>query len=130
MNIINYIKKAYRAIINVVDPNSIVINGKHYSGNSIVVKGNSVYVDGKLTEDCTDGKVINIVINGNTKEVSSISGNITVKGSVEKDVNTTSGDINISGDIEGNVSTISGDIIANTIKGNTSTVSGNIRKKY
>lgn len=130
MNIINYIKKAYRAIVNVVDSNSIVINGKHYSGNSIVVKDNSVYVNGKLTKDCTNEKVINIVIEGDAKEVSSASGSIIVKGSVEKDVYTTSGNINILGDVGGNVSAISGDIIANTIKGNTSTVSGDIRKKY
>lgn len=130
MNIINSIKNACRAIVDAVDSNSIVINGKHYSGNSIVVKGNSVYIDGELAKDCTDEKVINIVIKGDAKEVSLTSGNIIVKGSVEKDVHTTSGNINILGDIEGNVSTVSGDIIANTIKGNTSTVSGNIRKRH
>lgn len=130
MNIINSIKNACRAIVDVVDSNSIVINEKHYSGNSIVVKGNSVYIDGELAKDYTDEKVINIVINGNSKEVSLASGSIIVKGSVEKDVHTTSGNINILGDVEGNVSTVSGSIIANTIKGNTSTVSGNIRKRH
>lgn len=130
MNIINSIKNACRAIVNVTDSNSIVINRKHYSGNSIVIKGNSVYIDGELVKDCADEKVINIVINGDAKEVFSASGDITVKGSVEKDVHTTSGDIDVSGDVEGNVSSVSGDIIANTIKGNTSTVSGNIRKRH
>ena len=93
MNIINSIKNACRTIVNVIDSNSIVING-------------------------------------DAKEVFSASGDITVKGSVEKDVHTTSGDIDVSGDVEGNVSSVSGDIIANTIKGNTSTVSGNIRKRH
>ena len=38
MNIINSIKNACRAIVNVIDSNSIVINRKHYAGNLIIVK--------------------------------------------------------------------------------------------
>lgn len=72
MNIINSIKNACRAIVDAVDSNSIVINGKHYSGNSIVVKGNSVYIDGELAKDCT-GDIIANTIKGNT---STVSGNI------------------------------------------------------
>lgn len=125
----------------------IIINGKKYKGNSVVINGSKVIVDGvDMTKD-EDSKIINVIIdkdfNGdlNLKSCDKIE----IKGNVNGDIMATSGNIecdNVTGsikmtsgnvkcnDIGGHVETTSGTIKANKIQGNAKTLTGNISKLF
>jgi hypothetical protein len=119
---------------------NIIINGDQFSGKSIKVVNNKVYVDGKdITPDAKEIKIyvegsVNqlhvdsceyLVVDGDANTVSSTSGNITVN-EVKGNIKSTSGDVIIYGSC-GSVNTVSGDVKAGTINGSTSTVSGDIK---
>lgn len=111
--------------------NVVNINGRTYSapdGVSVSVVNNKVYFNGKLAEDFNDWKEkkIEIIIEGNCKEIKADAGNINIKGNVEGNVNTDAGNISIEGDVKGNATTDCGNISANHIFGNASTDCGNI----
>lgn len=121
--------------------NRVIINGKTYFGKNIVVKGDSIIVDGNLIDDIQSKKVnisINsevqdlsvgscerIVVNGNCKNLTSSSGDICIDGNVEGNVNSSSGDIECK-DVLGNITTSSGDVKASDVKGDIKTKSGDI----
>jgi len=117
--------------------NTVNINGKTYTapdGVSVSVINNKVYFDGKLQEDFKDckEKKIEIIIEGNCKEIKCDTGNITVKGNVEGNITADTGNIDVKGDINGNVTTDCGNIRSHHIFGNASTDIGiiNGHKSY
>lgn len=106
--------------------NTIIINGKTYSGNTVSMKDSKIYIDG--TEQYKDEKVINITVNGNVDELNLnpcsnvvINGNVlgnveTISGNIEcrdiyKNAETVSGNIKVEGNVLGSVSSVSGDIV-------------------
>ena len=95
--------------------NTVNINGKTYTapdGVSVSVINGKVYFNGKLQEDFKDykEKKIEIIIEGNCKEIKCDTGNITVKGNVEGNITADTGNIDVKGDIRGNVTTDCGNI--------------------
>jgi hypothetical protein len=88
---------------------------------------------------CADGKVIihtdsksSFIVNiaGSTGNVSTISGNMNVKGPVHGNVTSTSGDLSITGNISQNVTTTSGEInIYGRVGGKVSSISDDISIK-
>jgi len=121
---------------------SVTINGVTYTGKFLSINGSSITIDG-VTITTGDSKTVNIeiqsnfedlsidhvnqiIINGNARDVHSMSGSISVKGHVN-DVETTSGSVTC-GDVRGNVSAVSGSVRCGHIAGSVSTVTGSIRK--
>ena len=78
--------------------------------NNKVVKSNETITIGDVRIDVTDVEV-----------------NVTVEGNVNGGVSTMSGDVTIKGN--GDVETMSGNIYANDITGDVETMSGSIRAK-
>lgn len=113
--------------------NVCIVNGKRYElpSGSISVVNNKVYCNGKLVTDTNEFKEknIKIVIQGNVDgDISTESGDIEVNGNC-KNVKSVSGDINIKGDVGGDVKSTSGDITCRDISGNVQTVSGDIKNR-
>jgi hypothetical protein len=105
----------------------ININGRIFSGKSVVVKNNKVFIDGKSVE--TDEKEINIEVTGNIENLTvDYCNDVKVTGDVSK-VKTMSGDVTIGGEVKGNVETMSGDVRCGNITGKVKTVSGDIKNK-
>lgn len=106
---------------------TITINGKTYTGNSIIISNNEVYIDGERAD--SEGKQINISVQGDIEKLHvdacsliKVAGDVGIASSV-------SGDIDIQGNVSGNASTTSGDIEAHTIHGGASSVSGDINSQ-
>ena len=127
MSIFNKVKREL-ASVHLKGTNVITINGKSYTGNNITVVNDEVYID-DVKQDVIESKIINIIINGDVDNVSTVSGDIVIKGNARNTVTSTSGDIEICGNVEGSVNTVSGDVAAKTISGGVSSVSGNINHK-
>lgn len=100
----------------------IIINGKTYHGNNIVVKNNKVHVNDK-TEDI-QGSELSIKVEGDICDLTIDNGNVNITGDVRGDIACCNVDItgNVEGDIAGNSITVGGncegDIAGNTIKVN------------
>lgn len=105
--------------------NTIVINGKKFSGHNVYVVGNDVYIDDQL-QTGDDLKTIEIQVIGNADKVMTSCGDIRISGNVDN-VSATSGDIDVAGDSKF-AQTVSGDIFAHSIERATS-VSGDIKIK-
>jgi hypothetical protein len=106
---------------------SVRINGVTISGNDILVKHGSVFVDGKVV-DTGDSKQIRIEVDGSIERLNvDACDSITVSGSAGS-VSTRSGDVTC-GNVEGAVSTMSGDVRCGNIGGSVSTISGDIIRK-
>ena len=104
---------------------SIKINGVSYVGNSLVVKNNKIFIDGKEQE--IDSKIINISVIGNIDNISTDScQKISIKGDVNI-LKTMSGDVEVEGIINRSVSTMSGDVDCGNVLGSVSTLSGDIK---
>jgi hypothetical protein len=105
----------------------IIIGGKSYSGRNITVTRKRVVVDGvDLTPDSKD---ISIQIEGNIETLTVDECNlVTVDGNVNT-LSTMSGDVQMKGDVQGNVKTMSGDVVCGKILGSVSTMSGDILHK-
>ena len=111
--------------------NTVNINGRKYTapdGVSISVINNKVYFDGKLAEDFNDWKEkkIEIIVEGNCKELKADTGNITINGNVEGDVTADTGNIIVKNNVQGNVTSDCGNVNAHHIFGNVTTDCGNI----
>lgn len=104
----------------------IDINGKNYTGKSIMIANNNIIIDGK---DCTpDSTEINLTINGNVNEIHvDVCNKIQIKGDCGN-VKTKSGSIEINGAVKGSVKTMSGNINCADVSGNASTMSGKIKQ--
>ena len=105
---------------------AIIIGNQTFSGNSIVISGNKVIIDGvDVTKSLPDQKKYKIEITGNLQSLQCDScEEIIVAGSVGS-INCGSGDVECA-DVTGNVSTQSGDIDCHDIGGNVSTMSGDV----
>jgi hypothetical protein len=108
---------------------AIFINGNRVNniksnGNISIING-KVIVDGQTLElddspvfnitiegnvDKIDGEFASVEVTGDAGTVSTMSGDVTVKGGVNGSVSTMSGDVNAKGGVGGSVSTMSGDI--------------------
>ena len=104
--------------------NKIIIGNQNYSGRNITIANGKVIIDGK---DVTpEGKEINIKVEGNIEILKAdCVSELTVTGNCGE-VSTQSGDISIKGDVNGSVSSMSGDIDCGSIGGRVSTMSGDI----
>jgi hypothetical protein len=105
--------------------NIININNKNYSGNTISINKNKIFIDG--VEIINNDKEINITIDGNIDKVSVDSCNTFKINGKANTVKTMSGDVIIDGDISGDVNTMSGDVECKSISGNVKTMSGDIK---
>lgn len=121
---------------NMVKSNVITINGQtivngsiNFNGDlNITSNGDNVFINGELVHT-TQEKNITIVINGDTKGISTVSGDVNVYGTVAGNIKTTSGDVHVENGALGDVSTVSGDVRAKTIEGNVKSVSGDISRR-
>lgn len=107
---------------------SCTINGKTYTGKSVSIINNVVYVDGKEVDTSYSGKpiIVNVVVEGNVESVSTSSGNVEIRGSVTN-ISTKSGDVSVQKNCIGDISTVSGDIqILGTVYGSCKSTSGDI----
>ena len=106
---------------------SITINGKTYTGKSVSINGNDVYLNGKKVTP-TDTLKVNIIVEGNIDTLDvDVAEKIAVEGTVGS-VRTTSGDVNIKGNVTGGVKTTSGTVKSGDISGSVKTVSGSIKR--
>ena len=103
---------------------SVIINGKTYVGNNIIVSNGKIMIDGKNIT--SDDKVINITVNGDIDSLKvdtcnklELIGNVT-------NINTVSGDVDINGDVSGSIQTVSGDVKCKNVGGSINTLSGDI----
>ena len=88
---------------------TVRINGKTYTGNSIIVESDgTVTVDGKTSRLEIIGN-ITVTVEGECDKVCAASGDIEVRGNVGS-VSAVSGDVIVHGDVYGSVSTVSGDV--------------------
>lgn len=123
----------------------ITINEKVYEGNNVNIGDNKIFING--VDVTPEGKTIDIKIEGNLEslefeacrtciivgdvlgDVSSNSGNISVRGNVKGEVGSTTGSIEIAGDIHGEVCTNSGNVrVKGNVEGDVTTTSGNISR--
>ena len=111
---------------NIVNSN-VRINGVSYNGNNVTIINGKVIVDGK---DMTpDAKNIIIHVDGDISKLSvDICDKLSVTGNVT-DLSTVSGDVTIGGSVGQNVKTVSGDVKCGNIAGKVTTVSGDIKNK-
>jgi len=85
---------------------SIIINDADFSGQSLNVFDDKVFVDGK---EVAVSPPIQITINGNVEKVSTMSGSVKVSGDVNR-VDTMSGSVHVQGNATGKLQTMSGSI--------------------
>lgn len=101
---------------------SVNIDGKSFSGRSIVIENGKVTVDG-VTQDGSLTGDINVTVDGDVEKLELAYGKVECKnvGSVA----TQSGDVECH-DVSGSVSTMSGDVDCGRVGGSVSTMSGDI----
>ena len=117
-------------VVNSITINgNTIINGDVVGGDmNITSRGDNIYINGELVHT-TQEKNITVVINGDTKGISTVSGDVNVYGTVAGNIKTTSGDVHVENGALGDVTTVSGDVRAETIEGNVKTVSGDISRR-
>ena len=109
----------------------VIINGVSYSGNNVTVCRNKVIIDGVEVTDknAIDGKIINITIDSPVDKLHvDACESIKIIGNVG-DVSTLSGDVDIEGSVSGSVKTMSGDVDCGAISGSVTTMSGDIKTR-
>lgn len=107
---------------------TVNINGRVYTGDTIVIKNNKTFIDGKEA-DTADAKEINISVTGDIKTIEVDACNkLEVSGNVTGNVKTMSGDVKC-GNVNGSISTMSGDVDCEEVGGSISTMSGSIKHK-
>ena len=101
--------KLFEASMKMNSSSTVTINGVTYSGNSVSIINGKIVVDGEMKDQQLSNMIVNVVVNGDANEVSTVSGDISVNGNVNS-VSSVSGDVNVRGGVNGSVSTVSGDI--------------------
>lgn len=115
------------ANINMRGSGRVVIDGREYTGKSIIVGNDGkVTVDGVLQDGSLVGN-IKIDVHGDVESMNAGAGDVTVSGSCGP-VSTMSGDVHC-GDVTGNIKTMSGDVTCGAVRGGVGTMSGDIRHK-
>lgn len=105
---------------------SVTIDGRTYTGRTVSIQGDRVFVDG-VEQDGTLSGAITVTVNGNTESVETASGKVVISGSAGR-IKTMSGDVEC-GDVSGDVGTMSGDVTCAKVGGNVSTMSGDVRHR-
>lgn len=116
-------KDIFRSILKA--GSSINIDGRSFSGKSVTITGDQVYVDGVLQ----DGKLvgpISITITGDVQSLDCAVATVEVIGNAGK-VTTMSGDVNVGVSVTGDVETMSGSVTCGDVGGDVETMSGSIR---
>lgn len=111
----------------------IVIDGIVYTSDTIKTLYNehgNICADGKTIIHTNSSPHFYISIDGDTKSVTTISGDININGQISGSVQTISGDVNTTSDIKGKVDTTSGDVFARVIDKEVSTVSGDVYRAW
>ena len=86
----------------------------------------------EITGDVHSLKVVackSLNVTGNTGDIETTSGDISVQGDVDGNIDSTSGDIDTQGNISGSIKTLSGDVECGDITGNVQTMSGDVDAK-
>lgn len=105
----------------------IIINGKKYNGNNLTIKGDQVYIDGKLAEDYEDGKNIYITVDGNVDNLEVDNCNdLKITGDAGY-VTSKNGNIDIGGNVAGDVINKNGNIKCGNVGGDVENKNGNVR---
>lgn len=107
---------------------------KMFKKKTFTIKGNNnIQINGRCIRNGNEiiefGKErhIQVIIEGNCKNLETMSGDIEVRGNVEGYVKTSSGDVEVGSDIKGNVKTSSGDVeVGGNVSGSCNTNSGDI----
>lgn len=102
----------------------ISINGKEFSGSTIRIVDNKIYVNGVGVEPLLN-QPINVVINGGSDRIDLDVGNITVNGNVSQGIRIGTGDVECY-DVEGDITLSCGDISCGKVTGNIKTSCGDI----
>lgn len=116
-------KDIFKALLK--SGSSINIDGRSFSGLSVTINGDQVFVDGVLQ----DGKLvgpISITITGDVQSLECQSGTVEVIGSAGK-VTTMSGSVSVGVAVTGDVETMSGSVTCGDVGGSVETMSGSIR---
>jgi hypothetical protein len=124
----NFFRNVVKTTVSNITDSKVTINGVSYvGGNSVKIINGKVIIDGK---DMTpDAKNITIHVEGDVSNLSvDICDKLSVTGSVNE-LSTVSGDVEVGGSVGGNIKTTSGDIKCGNIAGNVKTVSGDIKNK-
>ena len=106
---------------------SVVINGNTFFGNSIILDGDNVTIDG-VHQHTDTSKKVSIIISGDVDSISTSSGSVTVKNGGVGKVSTQSGDVECV-DVSGSITTMSGDVDCVSVKGSIKTMSGDVSYK-
>lgn len=113
--------------INMNSSSSMNINGVSYQSTRLDISGSTVTLSGDVI-DIKDIPKIEITIVGDVKTLDLSMGTIEVSGDATQ-ISTMSGDVTVGGTIFGEVSTMSGDVTAGIIEGNVDTMSGDVKVK-
>jgi len=118
------------------------IDGREFTGHTIVINGNKVHVDGAPQDGELIGDV-KVLVNGdiesldlgagsvdavNIGSINSDAGNIKCND-VSGNIKTRSGDV-VCKNINGNVTTTTGSVDCHTVSGNVETCTGHVIKRY
>lgn len=139
--------------VSQVSSGRVSVNGKTYDlpakTNSLEIKNNKVYVNGKLFEPLKNVEVpvVNFTLDAvgvfdgfansisvgkieTAKSIETGNGDVTIESinTMQGDITVSNGDVSVRGDVTGNVETMSGDIdITGNVTGDVETMSGNIK---
>lgn len=118
-----------RMFSKIIGKGTVIVNGKTYESNGgiVSVKGDKVYINDKMIEDCSNEKEINLTINGDCKDIES-AGNVDIKGNVHGYIEA-GGAVTIKGYTTGNIDAcnsvvITGDCNGDIEAGNSVTIAG------
>jgi hypothetical protein len=123
----NFFKNIVNTSISSSSNSSVTINGVSFKGNNVTIINGKVIIDGK--DQTPDAKNITIHVNGDISKLSvDICDSLSVTGNVNE-LSTVSGDVSVGGSVGQNVKTVSGDVKCGDIAGKVTTVSGDIKNK-
>lgn len=105
---------------------SVTIDGRTFTGSTITISDDRVFVDGVQQDGSLSGQ-ITVTVDGNADSVETASGKVVISGSAGR-VKTMSGDVEC-GAVTGDVGTMSGDVTCGPVSGNVKTMSGDIRHR-
>lgn len=122
---------------------TIVINGASRNGNSLMIKGDKLFVDGvdvtPAAKDITisvEGPIEKLDVNvglcrhvevtGDCNNLTTGSGDATVSGNVNGPVKTDQGNATVKGSVTGSVKTAQGEITCGNVGGDAETSMGDI----
>lgn len=107
---------------------SVNVNGQTFVGNNVSIVNGVVKIDG-VVQDSTfiqRNETINVIVEGDVKELNNTTGDITAHNVGEITVQT--GNVKCA-NVVGNVETMTGDITCGNVGGKATTRMGNINRR-